>query len=659
MTAVPLFIAEPTFTKRAGIDLSPDPSQWEVEVTRHVHEKLPFVATHPIKVAFEKVDDKLGFGTGSLTIGSEGQNKVSAPLLVREFELLPVDVFIKAGSAGMEPTYIPLNEDRLEEALFDTHMFAGGVPPQESSGGYANNYPPHSGKYVYASAGSVLDAIGHTVSETDKKHFLDKLASDDSLRAVYQDRGLLSTVRKIAAMGRPKSAPGVRPVHKALTPNVIQITKLGYDKFLVRAVSDRLYLPIEREMNGDEVIAKFGSDVHTHILDNNEYSTVQGRTPAAPVALEGLTSELKQLDTYCRCEVRTLMSDRVAGWLFPKVVNLDGSPLGKDKLFTDTQEIYAMQEDIAGREILESFSLPEDPPSHEIEMGVTGVFHFKDDKGRAFCTVPVTITSPVCDMGDYLYMQACTELGETYTLEISSAVETLTASRRKKYTVMVPAKMRFSKTGRSMQKLQDNPDLVVKFAQETLKDKGVLEVRSDNDGQNFSFAGTGSDYLEGGSSNVPRGRAKFHLMSLGMSSSDAESTLNKVSIEAKVTLSNLQPLLTSREKEASVREEVIRPVLKALPSLKTDLIKEAAFLGDSETIDSVLSLNFINMENLKTFIGFVPKLKEASSKTAQLLIAARLGFGSVPEEAAKKAMDNLERVIFNLESLESAASLQG
>ena len=570
MTAVPLFIAEPTFTKRAGIDLSPDPSQWEVEVTRHVHEKLPFVATHPIKVAFEKVDDKLGFGTGSLTIGSEGQNKVSAPLLVREFELLPVDVFIKAGSAGMEPTYIPLNEDRLEEALFDTHMFAGGVPPQESSGGYANNYPPHSGKYVYASAqekqaadpavpaigqkpqtasgsnswlrprkgtefkgappgtgtsaaigplgatpqkpismaaamkmekagtGSLLDAIGHTVSETDKKHFLDKLASDDSLRAVYQDRGLLGTVRKIAAMGRPESAPGVRPVHKALTPNVIQITKLGYDRFLVRAVSDRLYMPIEHEMNGDEVIAKFGSDVHTHILDNNEYSTVQGRTPAAPVALEGLTSELKQLDTYCRCEVRTLMSDRVAGWLFPKVVNLDGSALGKDKLFTDTQEIYAMQEDIAGREILESFSLPEDPPSHEIEMGVTGIFHFKDDKGRAFCTVPVTITSPVCDMGDYLYMQACTELGETYTLEISSAVETLTASRRKKYTVMVPAKMRFSKTGRSMQKLQDNPDLVVKFAQETLKDKGVLEVRSDNDGQNFSFAGTGSDYLEGG-----------------------------------------------------------------------------------------------------------------------------------------------------------------
>lgn len=659
MTAAPLFIAEPTFSKQANVELSQDPSNWELEVTRYIHEKLPFVAEHPIKVAFDKVDDKLGFGTGSLTIGSEGQTKVSAPVLVREFELLPVDVFIQKNAKGGDPVYTPLNEDRLEEALFDTHMFAGAVPPQESSGGYANNYPPHSGKYVYASGkADIFEKIKHTISETDKSYFLGKLAQDDRLRATYQSRGLLDTIRKIASYGRPERPTHLRPVHKALTPNVIQIEKIGYDKFRLRAVSDAMYAPIEKEMDGDEVLEKFGRDAHSHILDNNEYITVQGRRPVKPVMLEGMSSELKKLTSYGRVEVRTCMNDRLVGWVFPKVVNLDGTPLGSDKLFTDCQEIYSLQEDIAGREITDSLTMPEDPPCCELKMGLTGVFFYKED-GRAFCTVPVTITSPVCDMGDYIYVEVSTDLGETYCLEISNAIEALTPSRRKKHTVLVPATMRFCKIGRQSQRLQDDPGSVVKVAQETLSDKGVLKVQTDNGGQTFSFAGTQSDYLDGGASNVPESRAKFHLMALGMSASDAEATLCRARKGGRVTLTNLKPLLTQHEKEAAVREQVISPLLRALPSLKTDLIKEAAFLGDHQTIDSVLSLNFINMENVKTFIDFVPHLKEASSKTAQLLIASRLGLGSVPEEAAKKAMDNLERVIQNLENLESAAQLQG
>ena len=670
MTAAPLFIAEPTFSKQANFELSQDPSGWEVEVTRYIHERLPFVVEHPIKVAFEKVDDKLGYGTGKLTIGSAEQTKVSAPLLVRDFELLPVDVFIKTGDGNSEPEYVPLNPDRLEEALYDTHMFSGSVPPQESSGGYANNYPPHSGKYVYASADgtkyayptriNIFEAIRHTVSDTDKKYFLDKLAGDDALRATYQDRDLLDTVRKIAACGRTPAENGIRPVHQALTSNVVQITKLGYDRFLVRAVSDKLYLPVEKEMDGDEVIEKFGSDAHTSVLDNDEYTTVQGRRPVKPVILEGLSSELQKLTKYGRCEVRTMLGDRLVGWVFPKVVNLDGTALGGDKLFTDSQEIYSLQQDIAGREITESLVLPEDPPHCEPEMGVTGVFYHKGSGGNAFCTVPLTITGPVCDMGDLLHLEVTTDLGECYTVQITQAVEALTVSRRKRHTVHVPAKMRFCKIGRACQRLQDDPTSVVKFAQASLKDSDakVVEVQSDNDGQNFNFAGTQCCYLSGGASNVPRSRAKFHLMSLGMDSGDATATLDRAAKNGRVTVANLQPLLTEHEKEAAVRAEVMVPLLRELPALKVDLIKEAAFLEDNDTIDSVLSLGFINMENLKTFIDFVPQLKEASSKTAQILIASRLGMGAVPEEAAKKAMDNLERVIINLENLGAASQAQ-
>ena len=591
--------------------------------------------------------DKTGYGYGYLTIGNPGQTKVSAPIIVRDFQLEPIDVFIR----GEE--FYPLNEGRLQEALFDNRMFSGSQMPEDNAGGYANNYPPHSGKYVYAS-GSLLDAISGTVMSSDKQRFLDKLAGDEQLRAAYQMHRQEDALRKVAQL--EVARVGTRPVNRVLRPDVIQVTKVAgvRDRYEMHAVSDQLYSPVTKVMTGDEVIQKLGSEALTHILENGEYSTVRGERPVKPVILEGLASELKSLKGYGRCEVRTALNDKVSGWLFPKVVNFDGVSLGPDKLFTNGCDMYGLQQDFAGREIEESDCMEAYPPANKMDIGVTGVFYYSDGEDRAFCTVPFTITSVPVDLGDLVRMEVRTALGECLIFEITNGTEAIMTSRRDRRVRFVPAKMSFCQVGKC-QKFQDDPGQVLKFAEAALTERGCIQVSSLNDGQTFSLAGTYEDTLEGGGSNVPRTRAKFHLMSLGMTPANAEKALDQASRNGRATITNLQPLLTEVEKEAEVRRDVIDPLLAVLPSLKTDLTKEAAFLGDADTVDSVLSLNFVNLENIKTFVDYVPKLKEAASKTAELLTASRLGFGTVPKEAAKKAMVNLERVISNLESLGAAA----
>ena len=81
------------------------------------------------------------------------------------------------------------------------------------------------------------------------------------------------------------------------------------------------------------------------------------------------------------------------------------------------------------------------------------------------------------------------------------------------------------------------------------------------------------------------------------------------------------------------------------------LNKEAAAAVGAQTVDAVLSLNFLNPENIDTFVENLPQLEDASSKLAQLSFATSLGLESVDSNAVNRAMDCLETVIEGLKTL--------
>ena len=104
------------------------------------------------------------------------------------------------------------------------------------------------------------------------------------------------------------------------------------------------------------------------------------------------------------------------------------------------------------------------------------------------------------------------------------------------------------------------------------------------------------------------------------------------------------------EKKAK-RKDVFK---KMADILKTDTVKIASAIDDPEAVDNVLSLNFINDDNLSEYVDEIPTLKKSVTKLASMLVASRMGLADIDEGATKKAIDSLEKVIDGLESIKMA-----
>ena len=85
--------------------------------------------------------------------------------------------------------------------------------------------------------------------------------------------------------------------------------------------------------------------------------------------------------------------------------------------------------------------------------------------------------------------------------------------------------------------------------------------------------------------------------------------------------------------------------------LKVDLFKEAAVIPDPVAVDTVLSLGFLNPENLGIFISYMPTLDEAQHKMCELILATRLGLREIPVSALEKAVRTTEQALEGLKVL--------
>jgi hypothetical protein len=90
---------------------------------------------------------------------------------------------------------------------------------------------------------------------------------------------------------------------------------------------------------------------------------------------------------------------------------------------------------------------------------------------------------------------------------------------------------------------------------------------------------------------------------------------------------------------------------KYAESLRVDLVKEASVLTNPDAVDVILSLNFINENNLNDYVNQIPQLENVNSKLAELLVASRMGLSDMDEGALKKSINGLSSVIHGLENL--------
>ena len=89
-------------------------------------------------------------------------------------------------------------------------------------------------------------------------------------------------------------------------------------------------------------------------------------------------------------------------------------------------------------------------------------------------------------------------------------------------------------------------------------------------------------------------------------------------------------------------------------SLRRDLVKEASVLNDPNTVDTVLSLNFINENSLSNYIEHIEEMRKVVNHLSELLVASRMGLSDIDETAVKNSLDGLEEVIKGLENVKMA-----
>ena len=69
---------------------------------------------------------------------------------------------------------------------------------------------------------------------------------------------------------------------------------------------------------------------------------------------------------------------------------------------------------------------------------------------------------------------------------------------------------------------------------------------------------------------------------------------------------------------------------------------------DPTAVDTVLSLGFVNPENIMSFVSYLPTIDDAQTKMCELLLAARLGLQDVPTTALERAVRSTEEAIEGL-----------
>lgn len=161
--------------------------------------------------------------------------------------------------------------------------------------------------------------------------------------------------------------------------------------------------------------------------------------------------------------------------------------------------------------------------------------------------------------------------------------------------------------------------------------------------------------------NLDAPEAREILAAMGMPADDIESVLDRVrtreGMDRGLKIAGLHaPRLQGHEvietPSPIYDQATVDFALGCRPSI--ELLKAAAESGHPETLDALLSLEFITPQNLRYFVDAIPDLEEVAAKLAALLVAVRLGMPHVAEAPVKDALEGLSKTVNKLVILRSA-----
>lgn len=153
--------------------------------------------------------------------------------------------------------------------------------------------------------------------------------------------------------------------------------------------------------------------------------------------------------------------------------------------------------------------------------------------------------------------------------------------------------------------------------------------------------------------SLDRHEAEFLLTSWGLPLDKTAQLLDGVRHRGSLEVHHLRipPAESVKLAARNSRRSELAKFATAVKAPIAEIVKIAANLEDTQSVDSVLSLGFVNPENISRFASAKPMLWEVCHMLAKMLLAARLGMEDIPEEAVRAALDHLQRILDGLDRL--------
>lgn len=648
----------------AEVTLPEDPNQWPTEILQELYKQVPYISDFDPDVIMDRVDAERRYGFGHVEVSNKteiqeapehavsqaaGIRHVRIPIIIKEGKLQPFDIIVTDQSK-----MVPLTERRLRQSLFRPQLFdvTSRTPGDQSM--ISQLYPPYRQNYGFGGGGSVmtagmgkegqktgsvLAAILPTINTSDYEKFAKEVATPLMKAAFYANRAGMQPSIEVLSKFEPKNlATRGEKIAAAMKPSVVQITHHDGSGYTLKTASSFLWAPTERDIDRGELVKLVGVEVALEI-DKHGSVTMGEEAEMESDLPENDNPEL--IKDYGIYKVQDSDGRHLIGFCFPNLLDTDGEPMPLT-LFTNGSQA-AVQGEVVGVKVSEGAALFEGRPRGH------GVFYKVLPNGKAVATVPLDLSASVSGEA----MDGMTLVGEDMNgmelhVQIQPGLAKITKSDET--TMLVPDDWSWLPLDKAEPVvLADQPDVFDKVAQKVDKSLAI-ELRAGGP-STFSISGGPVDKLAHDEKQfLGIDDTLFLLAGVGIAPGYGIQKMGEaVQFHQPIRIFATKSIQPAEEAHQQMYEKAAS-MLERMPVRKF-FVKEAAAIPDPTAVDTVLSLGFINPENVLTFISYIPVLDEAQSKLCELLVSARLGAQDIPTSALERTVRGLEETLEGLHTL--------
>lgn len=584
-------------------------------------------ATQPIAASLPVGTTPTNDTTEADALSSTDPNTIARiPVIIRDKLLEPFDVFMDASGE-----FFPLNEQRLSRVAYSSNILGMATRQQQQQAATGdtygvNNFDTQLRGFNMRSEGflnnpsatklaesSILSHIG--ASYEDIESFIGAVSGDRWLAQAARIPLVQVAYEKVASLRMPTPTVNIKPAK-----SVAVLKRCGSMAKLKTASGG------EAVFTADELskLAHGQVSVWSKLCDDNILLT---ETESFITDTQIGSNQL--INESCVCRVSDTDGTTKLAMVIAAPLEIDGKR-SKDKLVI-TDESAFMARDVYGEFVsplrnavtkLASLSVP------AVQAHGHGFFVTPDGDVTEPVTVTRTISRPNGDntfelSGQILIKEAC--IAPT---EIATAVGGTALLPRG--TVFVPVQ--------SMQPIHTYQQKIASSAATILR----------HDGTGYQFSGYGAEVF--GIENARITDIEDCLLVLGCLGADDEAGKTKIAqalqygeVAFNAVVREVQPASVFEVTDADIQD------------IRQDTIKIATTMlaaSTPDSVDALLSLNFITPENVLRAVDAMPLYEQALSALCRLLINVRLGLREVPEDACLSGIKGLTRAVDGLKRLQ-------